>query len=650
MKKQELNNEGLPKQRSRSPFWIFFKFLFITLCTILVILGCIFGIWVFKSIQSSYEEGINLTWFDIEKSPTIYDKDGNEIFQIYGILDNRYIGHYVPLSDISPYLPKAIVAIEDERFYQNRGFDVKRTIGAALEYFKGKVTSFLFNDSNDTKRSYGGSTITQQLIKNVTGENEQTIARKLTEIGRSFYLEENMSKNTIIESYLNAIEYGQHSSGIYEASLTYFGKLPNELDLAECATIAAVINAPSKYSPYTSSKTLEGLMKRKNKVLDKMYSLGFITKTELEQAKMTNPTFQPQGTYVSQERILFEYLTPAMSQARELVQDYYLFHFNKEITNEQAKQVLYTENVQIYTNIDTAYQYAAKDAFQNATDILGQDTDLEGAFILTTPDGKVRAMIGSRFNAIDHAYKSVRPTGSAMKPLVSYAPAFDMGLYAPSSLVNDTKLFIPSGKDTWSPKNFDRTYHGTCTIKQAIGKSYNTIPVQLLTEIGIDTSVSYLTNMGINTILPSDKYYPMAIGGINGISPFEMCQAYNVFNNDGRRKNLDLIQRLVINGVELKPSDNYYPVISPNANDMMRECLQYVVTDGTGRKAQISNHTTYAKTGTTSDVKDIWTCGFTDDVTATVWIGYDTPKDIGKGSGYAAQIFNRLVTLYYEMQ
>lgn len=569
-----------------------------------------------------YSEGIDISSVDVKSVPCIYDNEENEI----GIIYNKNLENdaYTKISSLPSYVYNAFVAIEDKRFYKHQGFDFKRFAGATINYITSSGHS-----------SYGASTITQQLVRHITNDSEDTPSRKFREISRAYYLEQNYSKEEILEMYINIINYGYKIDGLYNASKTFFGVEPNKLNIAQSAVLAAIINAPTRYSPYTSSGK-KALLERKNLVLKEMCAQGYITKKEYKSAKSYEINFKKrQITYKEQ------YLNLALEEAINLIAKKY------GISDDLALEKMLNENTQIYTNMDTSLQ---KECYTILKSCFPASLKIETGFILTTKDGKVLTAITSRTNSsIDHVKEMTRQPGSSIKPVGVYAPAFDLDLYSSVyDIVTDSAPNIPlEDNKYYNPSNSYGYYKGNVEVREAIASSINTVAVKTLYNLGLDNSFYYLKAMGITSLTKNDKFYPLALGGLSkGISPFEMARAYNVINNDGVYTDISFIEKIVIDNDVIVPDKDEKQVLV-NGSDNIKYCLNYAVTNGTARNASISNVITYAKTGTTSDKKDLWLCGFTDDVTASLWAGYDTPSELPYASSDIAAIWSNLVSNYY---
>ena len=586
---------------------------------LVVIAGTIFFVPYLTIAINSYNSGFDTSRIDIEQVPYIYDKDGNLISVMYGYYDNgkegfnpTYSSVYTDINSLPKHVSDAFTAIEDETFYDNMGISFNRLVYALFNYMvKG--------DS-----SFGGSTITQQLVKVATGDSAHSASRKAREIGSALYLTDNWSKQKILASYMNLVYYGNGAYGIYEASHTYFDCDPKDLNIAQAAILASIPNSPDYLNPYGSDENIERLNRRQKLVLYKMKELGLINEDQYNEAV----AFEIQYTNGSQKiaknnPALKPYMNVVVSDAITTIAEEY------NCSREDAFDILLRGKARIYTALDVDLQNKVYEiAKSNYTDKDG--VELGG--VITSKNGGVLAMIASRNDSnLNHAYAIKRQTGSAIKPLSVYGPAYDMGILQPSSTVYDVPVSIKSASGTWHVQNASRTFRGAITTNDAIAYSLNTVAVTTLQQVGIAKSYEYLKSWGITSIdNVNDMYYPcLALGGLyNGISPFEMTQAYNAISNDGNFKRISTISYIMIEDKKIEVNRNEHQVISQEAAGKLKESLNGVSRYGTGRTAVIDGHTTYLKTGTTNDVKDLWTCGFTDEVTMCLWGGYDTPKYI----------------------
>lgn len=628
-----------PRTRKRKSKSGIIKKIFLTLLclSILAVVGVVvfFSPYISKAV-SSYEKGFDTSRINVETVPHVYDKDGNLISILYGYYDpdeNGYVptysSSYVNLNSLPKYVGDAFTAIEDETFYNNIGVSYNRLLYAVFNYvIKG--------DS-----SFGGSTITQQLVKVATGDDSHSASRKAREIGSAMYLTDNWSKEKILASYMNLVYYGNGAYGIFEASYTYFNTEPKNLNIAQSAVLAALPNAPEALNPYTDEAAKTRLMNRQKLVLKKMLELNLITKDQYQEALDFNIEFTNGSSQLPKnDPAISQYLNVAFSEVITMVKQKY------NCSDSEAMDKILDSNTKIYLNMNTNLQKKVHQiAINNYTDL--GDFEIGGA--MTDKSGKVVAIIGSRTNSkIDHSYGMLRQTGSSIKPLSVYGPAFDIGILNPNSYVYDgpTSIKLDNGK-YWNVQNASRTYRGQLTARDAIAFSLNTVSANTLSQVGLDKSLEYIKSFGI-TSMDNEKYYSsLAVGGMTtGISPYEMTQAYNVFNNDGVFRSISTVDKIVIGGETITKDRNEHQVISVDANNKIKDALSAVANYGTGKAANLGYAQTYLKTGTTNDVKDIWTCGFTDEVTLALWGGYDTPKQIS-GIYNVNKAWKEMVDAYY---
>ena len=581
--------------------------LFIAGCAIAIFSGCA------GDLSALHLDEIDLS---LNLSSYVYCVDSNtgeyvEYERLYGE-DNRV---WAELEDIPLHVRQAAVAIEDERFYDHNGVDVMSTLKATFGY--------LFNSST----ARGGSTITQQLVKNLTGNSEKNISRKIQEMARAIKLEKELSKDEILELYLNTIYLSQGCNGIQSASKFYFGKNASELTIAEGACLVGITQYPSLYDPLINP---EKNKEKQKLVLNKMLELGFISDSEYNEA-------------VTQELIFVGDKNSGSSK-----QSYFVDQIIEEVLADLQKEYGYTESVaanllyngglKIYATVDPDIQKIAEDVFSNPDNLSsGPNGTPQASMCVMDPyTGEVKAIIGgfgekegsrTKRRATDNKGFPRQP-GSTIKPIAVYGPALENGLIAPSSIYEDKPISVGS----WSPKNYYSGFKGKVTVKYAIDKSINTVPVQILQQLGVDVSYSYLTKkLGITSLVSSDKNLPaLALGGLtNGVSNMELTAAYCAFVNDGRY-NYPITYTKVVdsNGnVILEKKSSSIVAFKTSTARTMNGLLYSVCNSstGTGTPARFSSSYTIAgKTGTTDDDKDRWFVGYTPYYCAAVWVGYDT--------------------------
>ncbi len=531
---------------------------------------------------------------------------------------------------IPKMLADAFVAIEDKRFYTHYGVDWKRTFGAVINTFIPIYSS-----------NQGGSTITQQLVKNLTGDDDQEASRKVREIMRARYLETNYTKDTILECYLNTIHLGHGLYGVEVASNYYFGKSVNELTLLECASLASIAKS-SAYAPDVEDD--DGTIGRANKtrretVLKLMLEEGYITKAQYDEAL--------------KEELNLVATKDALNETE--VNNYYVDALIVEVTNDLAEKYgwsqedaannFYNGGYKIYATMDPDIQETVDNVFSDAETygIIGSDgNQLQGSFTIMDYNGRVLGMAGGigqktvnlGMSGFNRATDAIRQPGSTMKPIAAYAPAIQNGLITYSSILNDTA----TDYNGWTPHNWYGGYWGAVTTKRALECSINTIPVYLVNKLGTQKSYDFVTQkLGISTLNKNDiDLSPLGMGGTNGgVTTLESAAAYAVFGNGGKYYEPTLYyevrdqhNNVVLSNTDIKPT----VAISEDTATVMNKLLQNVVygSEGTGRGAAsyIPNMKIYAKTGTSNNSNDLWFVGGSPYYVASCWCGYDQQQYI----------------------
>lgn len=556
-----------------------------------------------------------------------YDSDGNqvELTRLHGE-ENRI---WVNLDDMSPHLKDAFIAIEDQRFEKHHGVDWIRTIGVIVK---------------PSNSGQGGSTITQQLIKNLTDEKDVTIVRKFNEILSALNLERNYSKDEIIEAYLNTIYLSEGCYGVKTAAETYFGKDVSDLNIAECASIAAITQFPGKYDPLRKP---ENNRQRQLRILEEMLSQGFITQEEYDEAVAYEMVFTNSENYQGSQ------VSDSESGSNEnKIDSYYVDYVVKTVledlqkmgyTERKAKSLLYGGGLKIYTAVDFDVQNALEDVYENYKRM--PDETVQGAMVVMNYEGRVLGLVGgtgeySGSLELNRAFQSYRQPGSSIKPLSVYGPAFEKSLNDDSvdiywsTLIDDRPLKEVDGK-MW-PTNEGGGYSGAkTTIQKGIANSLNTISARTLDMIGVDYAYDYIINrFHISSLSAADcDYAPLATGSLTeGVSVLEMTAAYAAFGNGGAYYQpycyykIEDSQGNVL--IETDAASTKEQALTESTGWLMNKILQTVMTSGTGRSYKISGVECFGKTGTTTDSKDRWFVGATPEYVAAVWYGYDMPKEI----------------------
>lgn len=565
---------------------------------------------------------MNIQSLALNYSSFIYyeDESGNpqELEQIQG--EDNCI--WIDSSQIPQVMKDAIVSIEDERFYKHHGVDIKRTAGATGKWLLAKLGVGTSN--------YGGSTITQQVIKNITKENENKPSRKIKEMMRAIALEKELTKDEILTMYLNIVYFANNCNGVEAAANTYFNKNAIDLTLAEAASIAGITQFPSEYDPFVHP---ENNIEKRNLVLSKMLELGYITDAEYVEAAgsdlvVSNAHKESLGKITSYfvDQVVNDVINDLVEQ--------------KGYSSDFATQQVYNGGLKIYSTIDPEIQEIMEDVFTDTSNFPYTGKGAQSAMVVMDPyTGKVRGIIGGLGEKTDirgwnRATQSKRQPGSSIKPLSVYAPAIDTGKITEVTTVTDEEITI--GDDKWKPKNSYNDFLGDMTIKEAVARSANIPAVKVLDMVGISTSFGYLQNkFHLSTLEDGDKNYSsLALGGLTqGVTVEEMAAAYCTFVNSGKYiKPYTYTEVLDSSGqIILQNTSNATQAISAASAFITADLLSGVVNSsvGTGKAAKLDcGISTYGKTGTTDDDFDKWFIGFTPYYVGACWYGFDTPASL----------------------
>ena len=615
-----------------------------TVMLILLVTGmmfsCVFAYYVKTCLTPELD--LSLEDFKLNESSTIWYQDHSGQWRELSKLSGRENRVWVDYEDIPWYMEKALVAIEDKRFYEHKGVDWYRTAGAFIEMFARMETS------------YGGSTITQQLIKNLTGEDEVTIQRKLTEIFGALELEKKYDKQEIVEWYLNAVYFGQGCWGVQTAAQTYFGKEVSDLSIAECASIVGITNLPTYYDPFYNE---DNNKRRQETILREMYEQGYIDYAMYKEAVAEELAFtRSPGEEYSQEIMSYYTETVIEDVTRDLMQ-------LKGIGYDTASSLLYNGGYQIYCCLDPNIQANVDAVYTNVNNFLGvgsSQQQMQSAIVVMNPyDGRILAISGGvgekTINfGLNRATGTYRSPGSSIKPIASYGPAVDLGLITPATVVDDSGNITLSGT-SWYPANDSNTHYGIVTIYNALQYSLNTVAAQIVDKLpqGPTTSYDYLTSrLGVESLIPSDcDYAPMALGQLtHGITVREMTQAYCAFVNDGvftHSRSYSLVTDSEGNEV-IDNSPSTIQAFKPNTAHVMTYMMQNAVENGTGGEAALWTMPVAGKTGTSTDYKDRWFVGCTPYYVAAVWTGYDIPERVQTSSNPAAKAWKKVMGPIHE--
>lgn len=605
------------------------------------------GIYVL-SFMVSYVNGepqVNLEEYKENQDQTtfIYAYDANnevtEIARLHGEQNRIWVTYREnPDESVIPQdLANAYIALEDKRFYDHKGVDWFRTLSAVVKD-RGKT---------------GGSTLTQQLIKNLTGENKRTLNRKFYEILMALNLEKNVSKETVLEAYMNTVYMSHGCYGVQTASEKYFGKNVQDLNLAECASLAAITQAPSANDPLLHP---DKNRKRQMTCLENMKEQGKITQEQYDEAVAYEMVFTNSENYVQSEE-----LASKQAKNENAVWSYYVDYVIQSVRNDlmnqygysksQASSMIYSGGLRIYCAVDLRVQEAMESVYVNRTSFPKYNKnidDAQSAMTIMDYSGRIVGMVGgagekTQNRGLNRAANSPRQPGSSIKPISIYAPAVNEKYVTWSSMITNYGIPHYYSDGGYGPVNYGNdpgSPDSKVNVQKAICKSYNTVPAQILKKMGFETSFSYTTqkfHLGY-IVDPTDKNTSsLAVGGTyKGVTSLEMAAAYAAFGNGGKYFEPYCYYKVTnSNGSKVllqHEETEGEQIITPDAADIMNELLQTVVTDAAGqataRNYGLKNSVLFAKTGTTTDDKDRWFVGGTPYYVAAVWFGCDEPKQI----------------------
>ena len=575
--------------------------------------------------------------FRQNETSIIYDANGNIMSKLKGEKDVYYIKY----SDIPQVAVDAITSIEDKNFFKHKGYDLKAIIRAGFAYIKNKGVI-----------TQGGSTITQQLARNIFLSFEESWQRKAREIFIAIELEKKYTKKEIMEFYLNNIYFANGYYGIQSASLGYFGKGVNSLSLSQITFLLSIPNSPTRYNPY---ENIEGTLARRDRILDQMVLDGKISEAEASKAKSEEIKLKAPKVEKSSYALTFA-LDRAVKALMKSEGFNFRYSFNsdedRKAYNENYSEVysscqtrLYSGDYRIYTSIDPEKQKLLQDTVDSGLSVSSEKSksgiySLQGAAVtIDNSSGRVVAIVGGRSqklkgSTLNRAYQSFRQPGSTIKPLIVYTPAFEQG-YTPESMVKDEKI-------EGGPVNADGVFSGNMTILDALAKSKNTVAWKLFTEISPAIGIGKLLDMGFSAIADTDYYPSAALGGFTkGVNAVEMASAYATIENGGEFREPTCIMKMTDSSGNDIVADGFYQkgtskyIYDENACKMMITCMEAVMTKGTGVGGKLATMPCAGKTGTTNDSKDLWFVGFTKYYTTSVWVGYDIPRSLA-GLTYTA--------------
>lgn len=638
----------------------------------MIFFSILFAMYINRTMKNKVE--VNLNAYDLSQATEMYAKEkGSDEWKMYQTLydgENRIL---LTADQIPENLRKAAVAIEDKRFYKHKGVDWKGTLRAVMSTVTGGGVQ-------------GGSTITQQLIKNITGNDETTVKRKVTEIYRALQLEKQYDKDVILDTYLNTVYFGESCYGAQTASRMYFGKDAQDLSVAECASLIAITNNPSRYDPLISDWTLENNRSRQLLVLENMYKQGMIKEKEDYEAACNEEVVFTNG-YNCLGQQVEGYVAPTVEEetgekvtkannsyftdqviedvARKFVEIYDLQDSKPDSEGkvisayERAVGMVYSGGYKIYTTQNLAYQKIAEEEFetteyQQQTD--SYDQPLQIAMTVMDPyTGDVVAMVGGTgVKTADRAWNwatEVRPCGSAAKPVSTYAPALDNGTITAAAIIDDYPIDLNGS--AW-PRNVTRVYSGLTSMREAVVQSLNTCAVRTNLMYGTYNSYKFMTEkLGFTTLTDTDSQQVgnMALGGFeNGVTTLEMAAAYSAFVNDGIYTTPRTYSRVEDSkgNVIIDNNTESHVAMKKTTAYLMRSILQDVVRRGSGGGAYFSGMSIGGKTGTTDDARDRYFAGFTPYYCAAAWSGYKSNEVVYSDTNPCSAMFKRVMSRIHE--
>ena len=617
---------------------------------IIFILLCLIGVGIFAGVF--FSDKLKLTKAELtigHNNSVVKDIDDEQIFDLSSGDINRKIITY---SEMGPYLPNAYVAIEDKRFYDHSGIDLTRTMSAAIQYVLRGGHS-----------SYGGSTITQQLVKNLKSDKDDTgfagVTRKIREMSRAYQIEQMLSKQQILEQYLNIIYVGGTTiCGVENGAKYYFSKSAKDLDLAEAAFLAGINHSPNSYNPFWNEgdeDVTKAIKTRTKTVLAEMKDQNRISDNAEEAEKLYNEAVAEVDAGLKFKEGSFNNATQMSyhtdAAIKEVVSDLAEL---KDIDEKAARSLLVSGGYKIYTTQNTEIQkrmekeYVKDEYIYYARTTGGPKENKEhtqsGMVIIDNKTGYVIGCMGGLGTDVDatgynRAIQAPRQTGSAIKPLANVIPGLEEGVITAATVYDDRRADFGGG---YAPKNV-ANYRGLTTVRKAIEVSSNVVNMKILSNVGPSKAIKYLQDMGLSHVNPDlDNNLALSIGGMSeGATPLEMAAAYEAIANGGEYTEPTFYTKVEdSNGnVILESKQEKRRVMEETTAYITADILKDVVTgsSGTAYMCKISGMDVAAKTGTTDSKKDKWLCGFTPYYSAATWVGYDTPEEVRYGNANAAQ-------------
>ena len=611
-----------------------------------MVIGGIVGLCVYVKVLPMFTEAreevfdklvhLSKDDFIMKEDTVVYDANGKKVGSV-----NAGSYKYVSINDISPYIYDGYIAVEDKRFRTHGGVDLVATMRAGVSLLK-----------HNMEITQGGSTITQQVIKNNLLTQNKSYTRKIAEILLAPTIESKFTKAQIMEFYCNSNYYGNKCYGVGAASRYYFGKKCADLEPQEAAMLIGLSNSPAAYNPVLHP---QAALKKRNRVLKTMCNDGVITPKEYKAAvkkKLNIKQLSEEGS--SNETYVISYAIHCSAISLMEKEDFkfkYVFDskedyqkYNKTYSKAYSEKIesIRSGGYKIYTSINMKKQKKLQKsvdeglAFNKEKDNDSGKYALQGAAVCVNNEtGYVEAVVGGRGknDQYNRAYLAARQSGSAIKPLIDYTPGFESGMYSPSTIVNDNKFAN-------GPSNAGGAYYGSVHIREAVARSLNTVAWQVLDNISVKYGLSFLDKLHFHNISYIDNdNMALSLGGFTeGVRVVDMAKGFSTLANNGSLSDRTCVKKIehVSDGVVYKNNNEKTQVYSEDAAWMMTDVLKGVFNEsyGTGRKLKLENGQICAgKTGTTNSSKDVWFCGYTKYYTTVVWAGYDTPRAMPGASG-----------------
>lgn len=641
----------------------FSKVILNVVLLVMILLGIVGGFFYARFLpmyqdasEQAYEKlsNLNENSFHMFSNTLIYDKDGKKI----GEIDSGSY-KYVKINKISEHIQYGYIATEDKKFMEHGGVDLQSILRAGLSLVsnKGEITQ-------------GGSTITQQVIKNNLLTQQQTFSRKLTEVLLAPALERKFNKADIMEFYCNSNYYGNQCYGVETASQFYFGCSAKDVTLAQAAMLCGISNSPNNYNPIASMKLAK---EKQAQVLDNMLEQGYITEKQCQKAKEEEITIVGLDTSSSSENYMVSYAIDRAaiqlmkdngfqfqySFSSQKEQDAYNEKYSAEYSKRSAE--IRAGGYKLYTSLDPKVQKRLQNSVSKTLSTFTEKNKKtkkyalqSAAMCIDNETQYVVAVVGGRSknDEYNRAFLSKRQPGSTIKPLLDYAPAVDNGVINGSTVFNDHKVYWDdTNTKSYSPSNSGGGYRGRVTVREALARSINTVAFQVYKEVGQETAISYLDKLQFSSLSYADNTAPaVSLGGFTyGVTINDMCRGYATLENNGKMSSRTCLVRIehetngtVYEAPELEDSET--EVYSADTAFIMKDMLQGTFQEsyGTGHSGYNDEQIYAGKTGTTSSNKDAWFCGFSSYYTTAVWIGYDTPRQMPGmyGSTYPLRIWS----------